>query len=161
MGYALQTVLASYAVILSVVGYCCFCATTEGDGPGALIGMLKRRFPAADDHERIDKFFAEAERYARCKGQVQLFFRLKVVRFMPAWLRAARRRWKDPRIAIRAATGARQAGARQLHKVELEARNVDGQADLRTARPHVRTCTSPVYLCVPHKRSAVRRAMRR
>ena len=50
MGYALQTVLASYAVILSVVGYCCFCATTEGDGPGARVTRLCcETLPAAAD----------------------------------------------------------------------------------------------------------------
>ena len=35
MGFGLQTVLVSYAVLLSVVAYCCFCATTDGDGPSA------------------------------------------------------------------------------------------------------------------------------
>ena len=73
MGFGLQTVLVSYAVLLSVVAYCCFCATTDGDGPSArltrccceVLARARRRLRAAPAARR--RLAAAARRAAvRC-----------------------------------------------------------------------------------------------
>lgn len=56
------------------------------EGLDSLKGMLARRFPSADDRARVDRFFAEFDKYQALKGQSQLFFKLKVVSFLPSWL---------------------------------------------------------------------------
>jgi all-trans-retinol 13,14-reductase len=60
-------------------------------GRGNLKTMLESRFPAHQDKRRIDAFFALMAEFdsPKVQEQITLFFRLKVVRILPMWLRSS------------------------------------------------------------------------